>query len=416
MAHPPRALDTEGVRRRLLVVVNDLLVYRAATARPTGIQRLAEGYALHLPRVADEAGVEVVPVVVSAEGFRAVPFDARRRSRSARVGEVVLAVSAILPRRLQERARAIGRRGLARLTSRTGQYLTPRTGDVALVLGAPWIAPGMADALVAARSRQDVGIAQLVHDLLPLTDPGWFADAQGTAAAGDLRVLLTNADTIVADSLEVAQEASQVVGRHVDTVLPPDPPLPAASDPRGLVPVEPYVLTVGTMHPRKNHGLLLDIWRAWIESDGPSAVPLLVMTGRRHPQDGPVFERLAADLALRHRVRHVADASDAELAALIASCRFLVFPSLAEGWGLPVREALAYGKPSIVTDAIPSAGSAAWVECVPAGDTAPLAQVISRWWSDPAEVDRRADAIRDGFEPRTWEVASRDLLTAILRA
>jgi glycosyltransferase involved in cell wall biosynthesis len=410
MAQP----DESATARRVLVVVNDLLVYRAATSRPTGIQRLAEGYATHLPEAGAASGVEVLPVVVTEGGFRSVQLGSGRRSRSAALAERALATSAILPRWLQEGARTLGRRVLARRAAGSGRPVETRPGDVALVLGAPWISPGMAASLVEARSRGEVRLAQLVHDLLPLTDARWFSDAQGTAAASDLRMLLMHADVLAADSVEVARDASAVTGQRVAAILPPDPVLPSPADPRGLVPTEPYILTVGTLHPRKNHVLLLDVWRAWIEADGPDLVPLLVIAGRRHPQDGPLFERLAADAIVRSRVRVVADASDAELAALLIGCRFLVFPSLAEGWGLPVREALAYGKPSIVTHAIPSAGSDGWVERVPTGEAVPLVDAVRRWWSDPSEVDRRSVAIRDGFVPRTWEAAARDLLGAIL--
>ncbi len=89
------------------------------------------------------------------------------------------------------------------------------------------------------------------------------------------------------------------------------------------------------------------------------------------------------------------DASDAELAALYEGCRFLVFPSLAEGWGLPIREALRFGKPSIVTDAIPSSDVSRFVEIVPAGDGDALYQVIRRWWDDPEPVESRIRAIRE---------------------
>jgi glycosyltransferase involved in cell wall biosynthesis len=198
-------------------------------------------------------------------------------------------------------------------------------------------------------------------------------------------------------------------------VLPPDPILPAADDPRGLCPDAPYVLTVGTIHPRKNHVLLLDVWSRWLASDrGAGRVPWLVIVGRRHPQDGAFFERLASELALRSRVRVVTDATDSELAALYDGCRFLAFPSLAEGWGLPIREALLYGKPSIVTDAIPSQDVSRFVEPVATGDADALYRVMRRWWGDPEPVESRMRAIREEFVPRSWERASLDLLAAIL--
>jgi glycosyltransferase involved in cell wall biosynthesis len=406
-----------AVTRRLLIVVNDLLVYRSATTRPTGIQRLAEGYARHLPAAAGELGIEVRTVVVTPDEVRELAHDLTTSGgrRLARGVEIALRISAHLPRRVQERARTVGRRVLAHRASGAGHPLETGPADTLLILGAPWLAPGTATGAVAARARSGTRLAQLVYDLLPLTDSNWFGDAQGVAAAADLTMLLTEADALAAISPEVATEAARVAHRQVIPVPPPDPILPKPDDPRGLRPRTPYVLTVGTLHPRKNHVLLLDAWSRWLGSDrGAGRVPVLMIVGRRHPQDGPFFERLAAEPTLRSRVRVVTDASDPELAALYEGCRFLAFPSLAEGWGLPIREALRYGKPSIVTDAIPSSNVSRFVEAVPAEDGDALYRVIRRWWDDPEPVESRIRAIRESFVPRSWDCACLDLLTAIL--
>ncbi len=404
---------------RLLIVVNDLLVYRTAATQPTGIQRLAEGYARHLPAAAATLGVEVRLVVVTRDEVREISQDAMASGGRvvARGVEFALRISAHTPRGFQDGARTVGRRFLARRAGRAGDGLEIGPDDTLLILGAPWIAPGMAAAAVAARARSGARFAQLVHDMLPLTGANWYGDAQGVAAAADLTVLLGAADALAADSAEVATEAAHAAHRPVATVLPPDPKLPAAHDPRGLRPDTPYVLTVGTIHPRKNHVLLLDAWSRWLASDQKAGrVPWLVIVGRRHPHDGALFARLAAEPALKTRVRVVADASDPELAALYAGCRFLAFPSLAEGWGLPIREALRFGKPSIVTAAIPSTDVSRFVEIVPAGDGDALYRAIRRWWDDPEQVESRTRAIQAEFVPRSWEDACMDLLAAILSA
>jgi len=405
------------VTGRLLIVVNDLLVYRTAATQPTGIQRLADGYARHLPGAAAALGIQVRTVVVASDQVREVAPDVTASGgwRLAPGAEVAMRISAHLPRGMQERARTVGRRILARRASAVGRPLEIGPEDTLLILGAPWIAPGTAAGAVAAQVRSGTRLAQLVHDLLPLTGSNWYGDAQGVAAAADLTLLLTKADALAAVSPEVAAEAAHVTRRRVTAVPPPDPILPAPDDSRGLCPDAPYVLTVGTLHPRKNHVLLLDAWSRWLASDtGAGRVPVLMIVGRRHPQDGAFFERLAAEPTLRSRVRIVTDASDPELAALYEGCRFLAFPSLAEGWGLPIREALRFGKPSIVTDVIPSSDVSRFIEVVPAGDVDALYRAIRRWWDDPEPVESRIQAIRDGFVPRSWDRACFDLLTAIL--
>jgi glycosyltransferase involved in cell wall biosynthesis len=402
---------------RLLLVMNDLLVYRSAATQPTGIQRLADGYARHLPTTAARLNVEVRRVVVAQAEVRDIADDVTffGRQRLAHSTELALRISAHMPRGVQERARTAGRRLFARGAARTGRPLEIGPRDTLLILGAPWIAPGMAKGAIAARTRSGARLAQLVHDMLPITGAQWYGDAQGVAAAADLSRLLRAADALAAVSPEVAAEAALVAHRQVVSVPPPDPILPAAADPRGLRPRVPYVLTVGTLHPRKNHVLLLDAWSRWLVSDnGAGRVPRLVIVGRRHPQDGALFERLAAEPALLNSVRIVTDASDPELAALYEGCAFLVFPSFAEGWGLPIREALLYGKPSIVTDAIPSSDVSRFVEIVSAGAGDATYDAIRRWWDDPAAVGSRMRTIREEFVPRSWDRACRDLLGAIL--
>ncbi|MDR3638984.1 MAG: glycosyltransferase [Isosphaeraceae bacterium] len=403
--------------RRVLIVVNDLLVYRAAATQPTGIQRLAEGYTGHLPGVAATLGIEVRTVVVAPDAVRDVTLDTRSSGgrRFARGAELALRISAHAPRSVQERTRTAGRRFLARRARGGGHQLEIGPRDTFLVLGAPWIAPGMAAGAVAAKARSGARLAQLVHDMLPITGAKWYGDTQGIAAAADLTLLLGAADVLAAVSPEVAAEAANVAHSHVTVVLPPDPILATPNDPRGLLPDAPYVLTVGTIHPRKSHVLLLDVWSRWLVADqGAGRVPCLVIVGRRHPQDGPFFERLASEPALRSYVRVVTDASDPELAALYEGCQFLVFPSLAEGWGLPIREALMYGKPSIVTDAIPSSDVSRFIEVVPARDGEAFDRAVRRWWDEPEAVERRIRAIREEFVPRSWDRACLDLLVAIL--
>ena len=173
------------------------------------------------------------------------------------------------------------------------------------------------------------------------------------------------------------------------------------------------VLTVGTLHPRKNLPALVRIWDQWVQdSDRVQAVdgqpPRLVIVGRRHPQDAALFETLAARPRARSRISLIHTADDAQLAALYAAARFLVMPSLAEGWGMPVREALVAGIPSIVTDAVPAANSSPYVKIVPAGDESALAAAIHEWW-DGSEPERRSAEIHEYFTPRTWVDVSREI-------
>jgi glycosyltransferase involved in cell wall biosynthesis len=101
-------------------------------------------------------------------------------------------------------------------------------------------------------------------------------------------------------------------------------------------------VALGTIEPRKNHALLLDAW----EGMGPQA-PWLVICGARGWRNAATFARLD-----RHppRVREAAGLTDGAVAALLQGARALLFPSLAEGYGLPLVEAAALGTPVVCSD------------------------------------------------------------------
>ncbi|EEX12710.1 glycosyl transferase, group 1 [Citreicella sp. SE45] len=109
---------------------------------------------------------------------------------------------------------------------------------------------------------------------------------------------------------------------------------------------QPYFVVLGTVEPRKNHALLLRLW----QGDEPSAtarnsVPPdahMLICGGRGWNNAAVFAALDARPA---RVHELPGLDDGQVAALLADSAGLLFPSLAEGFGLPPVEAAALGVP-----------------------------------------------------------------------
>lgn len=102
----------------------------------------------------------------------------------------------------------------------------------------------------------------------------------------------------------------------------------------------PYVLYVGSNKPHKNLARLVQAWAAVLE--GIVEPHTLVLAGRRDPRYSHV-EREIEHLGLEERVRYIQDAPDETLAALYSGAKVFVFPSLYEGFGLPVLEAMSCG-------------------------------------------------------------------------
>jgi glycosyltransferase involved in cell wall biosynthesis len=112
---------------------------------------------------------------------------------------------------------------------------------------------------------------------------------------------------------------------------------------------EPYFVMLGTIEPRKNHWLLLQIWRRLVERLGEAA-PKLVVIGQRGWECENVVDLLERCTALRGFVIEIPRCSDTDLATYLHHAQALLFPSFAEGYGLPLAEALALGTPAIVSN------------------------------------------------------------------
>jgi glycosyltransferase involved in cell wall biosynthesis len=161
------------------------------------------------------------------------------------------------------------------------------------------------------------------------------------------------ADVIVANSQDTAnlflrhfakeRDLDSVVVARLGVGIPAHKAGPAAAGDR------PYFVMVGTIEPRKNHLLLLNLWRALRAELGPDT-PRLIIIGGRGWENENTIDMLERSPALRGVVEERGRVSDDEMARLLAGARALLMPSFAEGFGLPLAEALSIGVPAICSD------------------------------------------------------------------
>jgi glycosyltransferase involved in cell wall biosynthesis len=268
-----------------------------------------------------------------------------------------------------------------------------------------------------------------VHDLGYLHYPEAHPPAQraylrwstGFSARGAARVLADSQATArdLANHYRIPPDKITVVYPGRDETLRPvdDQARLAAVRAKYDLP-EMYLLHVGTLQPRKNLARLIEAFRALISGHGDVGEDWrseigLVLAGRKGWLYEPIFRRVEA-LGLAGRVRFV-DYVDAEdMAALYSGARAFAFPSLYEGFGFPVLEAMACGTPVICSNAssLPEvAGEAALL--VNPTEVGELAEAIERALTD--------DALRAGLVPRgfqqagrfTWERAAHETLPVL---
>jgi glycosyltransferase involved in cell wall biosynthesis len=172
-----------------------------------------------------------------------------------------------------------------------------------------------------------------------------------------------------------------------------------------------YVLFVSTIEIRKNHRLLVRVWRRLLARHGADAIPVLIFAG----QIGWMVDDLLADLAasgyLGGKIEHRSGLSDEELDEAYRSCLFTIFPSLCEGWGLPIAESLAYGKFCLASNrtSIPEVGGDLIDYFDPSDDDDALAK-IERLLFEPGYATEREARLRAEYRPRTWADCAHSLL------
>ncbi len=262
-----------------------------------------------------------------------------------------------------------------------------------------WAAPWTTSWL---RQRPDIRAIFMIHDVIPLerpdliVGPGPWAhrrmiDAAARHAAGII-------STTAAAGASV-QRALRQRGRPDIAVA--TMPLPVsdiflsrpAPDPCLLG--RDYFVLCGAIEPRKNHRLMLDVWRQLVANNAPRA-PKLVIAGSPARGAQPILRAFADCAALRDHVIIASGLSSPALRDLLAHATALLMPSLAEGFGLPIIEALSLGTP-VIASAIPAhleVGGEFAIYCDPTDDAAWLRQItgLSEGGAPVAALRRRIAA------------------------
>ncbi|QND50586.1 glycosyltransferase family 4 protein (plasmid) [Phyllobacterium sp. 628] len=207
-------------------------------------------------------------------------------------------------------------------------------------------------------SRRRSGVFY-VHDLIPVTHPEFVRKREPQRHLQRMETVLRHAGLVLCNSQTTARSLRSFAedrGREAPpiAILPPGIESSFRQTNRSGVTrtKNPYFVIVGTIEPRKNHILLLQLWRWLVERDGDSA-PRLVIAGKRGWENAQVFATLDRCPQLRDMVIEVSDLGDAALADLLSGAAALLAPSFVEGYGMPVAEAMATGTPVIASD-IPS--------------------------------------------------------------
>ena len=194
----------------------------------------------------------------------------------------------------------------------------------------------------------------LVHDLIPITHPEYCRDGESEKHRQRMRTVLDTGAGVIGNSratLNDLRDFAQAEGRSyppaLATLLGSDGlPSTTAGAP---APERPTFVILGTIEARKNHLMLLQVWRRMVRQLGTEA-PRLLVIGQRGWECEQVLDLLDRSDLLKDSVVEISGCDDTALATHLSQARALLFPSLAEGYGLPLVEAFNAGVPVIASD------------------------------------------------------------------
>ena len=240
-----------------------------------------------------------------------------------------------------------------------------------------------------------------IHDLLFHTHPELFSAIDRRSYAWRYRWSIEHATALVAVSSHTRDELHQLLGVPQTRIVV----VPPARDPRFAVPASDadraatrarhgvpteYLIAVGTFEPRKNQRLALHALAAL-----PTDAPPLVLVGRDGGSESALREE-ARTLGVASRVRFLTDVTADELPALLQGAALALYLSRAEGFGMPVVEAMSAGVPVVIANGphLRDAGGTAAVVVAPDDPTGLAAAILAFLESS----DRRSAAIDAGTQ------------------
>lgn len=173
-----------------------------------------------------------------------------------------------------------------------------------------------------------------------------------------------------------------------------------------------YLLFVSTIERRKNHEVIYRAIAQLVEQ-GRTELPMIVFVGMMGWGVKDFISDLSIDPRVRGRFALLNHVSDAQLSQLYAGAEFTLYPSLYEGWGLPLAESLAHGKFALAsnTSSLPEVGGSL-VEYIDPWESRRWAERIAYYLDHPEALAEKEKAIREGYQVSTWQSTGRQVFEA----
>lgn len=312
---------------------------------PRGIPRVELAYAKHLLNLAPErlgfcafwGRLSAVPTEAAVALVEALDLCWAGGEGSAAAGKHAAAITWRLRREIL-------------LRGESALYTRSAGTAVFLIVSHPLL--GRMRMLQRVKDSTQARLVCLVHDLIGIDFPELVRPRQRRRHRDRMDSVARFADAVIVNSCAtraVFRRRYEPAGFQAPLVVAPlgiDLGMRPATP---VVAADPYFVCVATIEPRKNHRLLFSLWHRLAAEFGRSA-PRLVLIGHRGWQSDRILGNAGRSQIHSGLIEEYNSLSDAEVARLLVSARALLYPTFAEGYGLPVAEALALRVPVICSD------------------------------------------------------------------
>jgi glycosyltransferase involved in cell wall biosynthesis len=308
-----------------------------------------------------------------------------------------------------------------------GARMKLQRGDILVCAGSGWGHTNI-ESLSELKAQIGFRMVLLCHDLIPLMFPQFYKDSDIAAFRNYMNRTLAMVDRIMVNSRKVEMDcraycAQQGIadrnitmasfGYDVGAVqAETKTKLPAALSPGQ------FALLVSTIEPRKGHRLLYRVWQRLIARGVPQAAGFkLVFAGRPGWMVDDLMADIRGDAQIAGQLLMIHDASDEMLAALYDGAAFCVYPSVYEGYGLPIIEAFSHGKAVLVSNGGALLELAQGLSpCLDPTDEEAWYEKMRQWIESPQVRLPYEREIRARFRHPTWSEAAAGFFDKVFAA
>ncbi len=296
----------------------------------------------------------------------------------------------------------------------TGAIFKP--GDVLISVGLDWNYSYF-NSFYSLRKKSGVRVITCCYDLIPVLYPQYCVNDVAQSFTAYFLEIADGSDLILCISRQTEKDLAELLDRtgaaHPPThVFPLGDTIPAIGNNALSTEVEklcqtPFILFVSTIERRKNHEVLYRAYHILCQQGNREKLPKLVFVGMKGWGVNELLKDIELDPMTQGLIVQLNQVSDSELHALYEAARFCVFPSLYEGWGLPVGEALSLGKVVIASNrgSLPEVGGDIVTYADPWCPQA-WAELILRLSTHDEVLKSQEATVRANYRPRRWEDAA----------